>query len=150
MRNMSKIITGLFAILLLTGCSTMGNNAFDPSNNENVRNILSASFYCSILQLRGFLPGVSANQHGKIEMLGKPARKAKADYPWQIDLRLRINGEPTVGYWYTVRKASPQALWYLAKAWKGDSTGRIVINNLPLPTNEQQLLANDEMKYMVQ
>ena len=133
----------------MNGCSTTRNNAYDPSNNENARNILSASFYCSILQLRGFLPGVSADQRGKIEMLGSPVRKEKADYPWKINLRLRIDGEPSVGYWYTVRKASPQALWYMSKAWKGDSTGRIVIKPLPLPTNEQQLLANDELQSII-
>ncbi len=149
-RNMSKLITSLFIILLLTGCNTTGKKKFDPSNNENARNILSASFYCSILQLRGFLPGVSADQRGKIDMLSTPERKAKADYPWQIMLRMQIDDEPTVGYWYIVKKASPQALWYLAKAWKGDSTGRIVISNLSLPTDKQQLLANDELKYMAQ
>ncbi len=145
---MRRLATSLLILVLAAGCTT-ARRAHDPDRNENARNLLAASFFCSILHAHGFLPGVSATQRGKIEVLGRPAMEAKAAYPWQIDLRLKTESEPTAGYWYTVRKASAQAPWYLAKAWKGDSTGRIVIGALPLPTNEQILVANDELKALV-
>ena len=128
----------------MTGCGTSRYNAYDPSKNENMRNTFAASMYCSILKSHGHLPGVSSDQLGKIEMFGGPSPKEKADYPWEIDLRLRINGEVSVFYWYTVRKASTRSPLSLIKAWQGDSTGKIVISNFPLPSNEQQQGANSE------
>jgi len=146
--NMNRIAIGLVLVLLMTGCSTSRYSAYDPTKNENTHNIYSVSMYCKVLKSHGYLPGVSIEQSGKLEMFGGRSPKGKADYPWETNVRLIINGEVSVFYWYTVRKASPQSPWHLTKAWKGDSTGKIVISDLPLPTDEQQQIANGELESM--
>ena len=82
-------------------------------------------------------------------MFSDPAPKKTADYPWETKVRLSIESEAEAYYWYTVRKDSPQSPWRLTKAWKGDSTGKIEINNFPLPTDEQQQIADGELKSVV-
>ena len=77
-----RAIAALLIVSALAGCVGTGvPKDLDPSNNETTLNMLEAAAFVGVLKCSGSIPGVSTNDHGKLETVSMCDPTAKAVYP---------------------------------------------------------------------
>ena len=145
---MKYVVVGCFLVsCALAGCVGTGvPKDIDPSTNETTLNMLEAAAFTGVLKCSGGIPGVSTNDHGKLETVTMCDPTAAAVYPFEVTLRATLDAEPNVQYWYLVRKEKQEADWAMVRSWKTDLEGHVVESDMALPTDASQTAANRELK----
>lgn len=118
----------------------------DPSSNDTTLNMLEAAAFVGVLKCSGSIPGVSTNDHGRLETVTMCDPTAAAVYPFEMTLRATLDAEPKVQYWYLVRKEQRDTDWAMVRSWKTDLDGHMLESDMALPTEASQASANRELK----
>ena len=142
-----QVVVGLLTASALVGCVGTGvPKDIDPSNNETTLNMLESAAFVGVLKCSGSIPGVSTNDHGRLETVSMCDPTSKAVYPFEMTLRAQLDSEPSAYYWYLVRKERSDGSWRMVRAWKTDKKGTAPESTMELPTENAQETANRELK----
>ena len=102
--------------------------------------------YWGTLKDKGFIQGISTNEHGRTQANMALNAPKHVTYPWEIQLIIELDGEPDVNYLYLINIPSADSDLLLTRISKTDAKGKLLADNLPLPSSKQQRIANEELR----
>jgi hypothetical protein len=81
------------------------------------------------LKDQGQLPGVDASDHGQFRVEAgnfNSAETTTISYPFSKTVTLTLTNRPEFIYNYSIVQISSNSEWQLQRAWKSDSTGKVI------------------------
>jgi hypothetical protein len=123
------ICAGFISLSQSVGCARKDNRVREFfSTNAPAAETVSAGNYLMELQKQNRLPGVSNIEHGQIaaeEMTLSKSDLNKITYPIQRTFNIVKDGDRS-RYHYRLVRSTKDAEWKLDRAWRTDSSGRVI------------------------